>query len=165
MEESSNPFGSIKKGLSKLKYSIIGTRVYALVGKSGTGKSFRARLVAENYRIDYLIDDGLLIKGNQIISGKSAKQAINYVGAIRTALFDDVDHRRQVLEAIAEERPRRILLIGTSIKMVQKMAVRLNLPEIDKIIMIEDARFMKNRWSALTSTKKKRGVLPSLKQR
>ena len=36
--------------------------VYALVGESGTGKSFRSKLLAEKYGIDYIIDDGLLIQ-------------------------------------------------------------------------------------------------------
>jgi ABC-type oligopeptide transport system ATPase subunit len=38
-------------------------KVFALVGGSGTGKSFRAKLVAQKYGIDFIIDDGLLDKG------------------------------------------------------------------------------------------------------
>ena len=48
--------------------------VYALVGKSGTGKSFRAKLLAEKIGISYIIDDGLLIYGDTILAGRSAKQ-------------------------------------------------------------------------------------------
>lgn len=150
----------IRDGLSKIKYSIIGTRVYALVGKSGTGKSFRAKLVAENDRIEYIVDDGLLIKGNQILAGKSAKQAINYVGAIRTALFDDQDHRREVCEVIERERPKRILLIGTSKKMVQKMSVRLDLPEITRYIMIEDVASQEEIERAINYRKEGKHVIP-----
>ena len=40
--------------------------VYALVGESGTGKSFRAKLLAESYGIDAIIDDGLLIQNDKI---------------------------------------------------------------------------------------------------
>ena len=39
-------------------------KVFALIGESGTGKSFRAKLVAQKYGIDYIIDDGLLIREN-----------------------------------------------------------------------------------------------------
>ena len=49
-------------------WKISGIKVYALIGKSGTGKSFRSKMVAEEYNIDLLIDDGLLIKGNKTIS-------------------------------------------------------------------------------------------------
>ncbi|MDC7234480.1 MAG: hypothetical protein PQJ58_14700 [Spirochaetales bacterium] len=115
-----------------------GVSVYALVGKSGTGKSFRARLLAEKYNIPYMIDDGLLIKDNRIIAGKSAKKEKLYMGAIKTALFDDPQHRMDVRETIKKEKVRKILLIGTSEKMVNKMVSRLGLPPITKIIRIED---------------------------
>ena len=45
-----------------------GPQIYALVGGNGTGKSFRARLVAQRYGIDLIIDDGLVIKGDKILS-------------------------------------------------------------------------------------------------
>ena len=48
--------------------------VYALVEASGTGKSHRALWVAKERNIEYIIDDGLLIRGNEIIAGKSAKR-------------------------------------------------------------------------------------------
>jgi len=39
-----------------------------------TGKSHRAVWVARERGIDFIIDDGLLIRGAQIIAGKSAKK-------------------------------------------------------------------------------------------
>ena len=39
--------------------------VFALVGESGTGKSFRAKLLAEKYGITAIIDDGLLIQNDK----------------------------------------------------------------------------------------------------
>ena len=45
-------------------------KVYALVGKSGTGKSHHSMWVARENNIDYIIDDGLLVSDNQIIAGK-----------------------------------------------------------------------------------------------
>ena len=44
-------------------------------GPSGTGKSYRAQMVANEYNINYIIDDGILIKENDIIAGSSAKKA------------------------------------------------------------------------------------------
>jgi ABC-type dipeptide/oligopeptide/nickel transport system ATPase component len=46
------------------------TEVYAFVGASGTGKSYRAQMVANEYNIKYIIDDGILIKENDIINRK-----------------------------------------------------------------------------------------------
>ena len=58
---------------------INGVKVYALVGRSGTGKSYHSKLVAAKYRIDLIIDDGLLIKGDKIIAGHSAKRDPNFI--------------------------------------------------------------------------------------
>jgi len=124
--------------LTTMKGTLTGMKVYALVGKSGTGKSFRAKLLTEKYGIPYMIDDGLLIHDNRILAGRSAKKEKLYMGAIKTALFDNPEHRLEVREAIRKERVRKILLIGTSEKMVRKMAERLNLPPVNRVIRIED---------------------------
>ena len=50
-------------------------KVYAFVGPSGTGKSYRAQMVANEKGINYIIDDGLLISGNEVLAGISAKKA------------------------------------------------------------------------------------------
>lgn len=112
--------------------------VFALVGESGTGKSFRAKLLAEKNGIDAMIDDGLLIQNDKILAGKSAKHEKTYMGAVRIALFDDKEHRDQVAKVLQKSKIRRILLIGTSEKMVKKIAMRLQLPPPSKIIRIED---------------------------
>ena len=49
---------------------INGIKVFALVGPSGTGKSFRSQLLAKKYGIEYIIDDGLLINDDKIIAGR-----------------------------------------------------------------------------------------------
>lgn len=48
--------------------------IVALVGQSGSGKSYKAIMLAKEKSIEYIIDDGLLIKGNKIVAGKSAKE-------------------------------------------------------------------------------------------
>lgn len=112
--------------------------VFALVGESGTGKSFRSKLIAEKYGIDALIDDGLLIHNDKIIAGHSAKREKTYMGAVRVALFDDKDHRDQVAKAWKKAKIKKLLILGTSEKMVMKIATRLQLPQPQKIIHIEE---------------------------
>ena len=113
-------------------------KVFALTGESGTGKSFRAKLVAQKYEIDYIIDDGLLIKDNRILAGHSAKKEKTFMAAVRVALFDSKAHRDEVAKKLQGEKTRKILILGTSEKMVLKIASRLQLPSPTKIIKIED---------------------------
>ena len=113
-------------------------KVFALIGDSGTGKSFRAKLVAQKYRIDFIIDDGLLIRDNRILAGHSAKKEHTFLAAVKVALFDDKSHRDEVAKKLQSEKFKRILLLGTSEKMVYKIASRLQLPPPQKMIKIED---------------------------
>jgi hypothetical protein len=122
----------------RLPFHLQKQKVYAFVGESGTGKSFHAKLVAQKYRISLIIDDGLLIKDNRIIAGRSAKEEKNYMGAVRAALFDSEEQRRDVAERLAVENFRKLLILGTSHKMVNKIASQLGLPKPRKIIRIED---------------------------
>jgi hypothetical protein len=119
-------------------WKLRGRKVMALVGRSGTGKSFRSKLVADKYGIEMIIDDGLLIHGEKIIAGKSAKKEQVFLKAIKTALFDEDDHREEVLSALQKSNFKKILIIGTSVRMVNKIASRLKLPEPEKIFKIED---------------------------
>lgn len=111
---------------------------YAFIGPSGTGKSHHAIFVAEEHHIDLIIDDGLLIQGSRILAGVSAKRSPTRIGAIKTALFSDKTHAAEVHNKIFQTQPQRILILGTSLGMVEKIAVRLNLPQPQVIINIED---------------------------
>ncbi|MDR1302846.1 MAG: hypothetical protein LBK43_10320 [Treponema sp.] len=113
-------------------------KIYALVGESGTGKSFRAKLVAQKYRIDFIIDDGLLIRDNRILAGHSAKKEKTFLAAVKVALFDEKSQRDEVARKLQGEKFKKILILGTSEKMVNKIATRLQLPPPGKIIKIED---------------------------
>ncbi|NLZ90789.1 MAG: hypothetical protein GX918_02585, partial [Clostridiales bacterium] len=93
-------------------------QVVSLVGSSGTGKSYRALIVAKENDIDYLIDDGLLIKGNKIVAGTSAKKENTKIAAVRRALFMEPAHREEVVKAIKALDPDRMLILGTSDEMV-----------------------------------------------
>jgi uncharacterized alkaline shock family protein YloU len=123
---------------SDLYWLAKGVRVFALVGESGTGKSFRAKLVAQKFGIELLIDDGLLIRDYRILAGHSAKREKTFLAAVKVALFDDKAHRDEVARRLQSERFRKILLIGTSVKMVNKIAARLQLPPPSRIIKIEE---------------------------
>ena len=123
---------------TRVKGRLQGIHVFALVGKSGTGKSFRAKLLAEKLDAPYIIDDGLLIHDTAILAGKSAKQEKNYISAIKTALFSDQEHRDEVVRIIQERKIKKILLLGTSEKMVTRVAEALELPPISQIIRIEE---------------------------
>ncbi len=113
-------------------------QVYALIGKSGTGKSFRAYLLLERYGIDILIDDGLLIQEQRILTGKTAKNENSHLAAVKRALFLDDEHQQSALQTLAGQRARRILVLGTSRKMIENICQRLNLPSPKKIILIEN---------------------------
>jgi adenylate kinase family enzyme len=113
-------------------------KTYALIGESGTGKSFRAKLVAQKYGIEYIIDDGLLIRDNRILAGHSAKKEKTFLAAVKVALFDEKSHRDEVARRLQADKVRKILLLGTSEKMANKIAVRLQMPAPGKIIKIED---------------------------
>jgi uncharacterized alkaline shock family protein YloU len=115
-----------------------GVKVFALVGKSGTGKSFRAKLLSQKYGIELIIDDGLLIRDQKILAGRSAKKEKAYMAAVKTALFHDREHRREVRQCLERQKFRRILVIGTSEGMVRKIAETLQLPAPGKLIQIED---------------------------
>lgn len=112
--------------------------VYALVGESGTGKSSRAKMLAQKYGITHIIDDGLLIQGDRIIAGRSAKEEKSFLAAVKTAVFDDKQRRDKVAIMLQRHAPKKILILGTSEKMVNKIAMRLQIPPPQKIISIED---------------------------
>lgn len=112
--------------------------VYALIGKSGTGKSYKAFMVAKEKEIEYIIDDGLLICGTRVLAGRSAKKESTRLSAVRRALFRDEKHRDSVKKAILELKPERILVLGTSFKMVELITRALDLPYPSKPIYIND---------------------------
>lgn len=113
-------------------------KVYAFVGPSGTGKSYRAQMVASENNINYIIDDGLLIKDNEVIAGESAKKAQTKVATVKHALFYEEAEREPIIKALKKYKAERILILGTSDGMVQKIASNLGLPEISETIYITD---------------------------
>ena len=113
-------------------------KVYAFVGPSGTGKSYRAQMVASERNINFIIDDGLLINENEVIAGTSAKKAPTKIETVKAALFTKPEQKAEIQKALRRYRPDSILILGTSDGMVKKIAENLDLPEVREIIYIED---------------------------
>ncbi|GAQ25403.1 Asp23/Gls24 family envelope stress response protein [Tepidanaerobacter syntrophicus] len=113
-------------------------RTIALVGRSGTGKSHKAQWVAQKNGIEFIIDDGILIKGNKVLAGRSAKRESTKIGAIRCAIFQEPEHAEEVKNKIAELNPESILILGTSYSMIEVICKNLDLPLPERIIKIED---------------------------
>lgn len=113
-----------------------GIQVLALIGPSGTGKSFRARVVADHYKIRFILDDGILVKDKKIIAGRSAKRENAYLAAVKVAIYADKVHRFEVRQALERQRCRRVLVLATSDRMIHKICDALGLPKPMKVIEI-----------------------------
>lgn len=113
-------------------------KVFTLVGESGSGKSYKAITLAKDKKIEYILDDGLLIKGAKILTGKSAKREKSVISAVKRAMFMDEEHRKSIMEAIEENYIDKILILGTSNRMVEKISKTLNLGKIDEKIYIDE---------------------------
>ena len=113
-------------------------KVYAFVGPSGTGKSYRAQMVAGEYDIKYIIDDGILVRNNDIVAGTSAKKAPTKIETIKRALFQNEEQRKEMIKAFNKLKPKSVLILGTSDKMVKEIAQNIELPQIEKTIYITD---------------------------
>ena len=108
------------------------------IGPSGTGKSHHALVVAHDYNIDCIIDDGLLIYHNKIVVCHSAKEENNRMQAVRRAIFFYPDHAASVRQALAKIAPDQLLILGTSKHMIHRICEALHLPEASQFIHIED---------------------------
>ena len=113
-------------------------KTYAFIGPSGTGKSYRAQYVAGQRDINYIIDDGLLIKDSQVIAGTSAKKAPTKIETVKKALFINDSQKEEIQKAIKKYKPNAILILGTSDGMVDKIAENLELPQISERIYINE---------------------------
>ena len=113
-------------------------KVYAFVGPSGTGKSYRAQMVAGEKDVHFIIDDGLLIHDNEVIAGESAKKAATKIETVKKALFLHEDEKKEIQKAIKKYKVTGILILGTSDEMVAKIAENLELPKITETTYISD---------------------------
>ena len=91
-------------------YLIKNMKVYAFIGPSGTGKSFKAQAVAAENNIECIIDDGLLIRGNIVLAGKSAKKAETKIQTIRDAIFSTVEEQEEMKKAFKKYKVKSLLI-------------------------------------------------------
>ncbi len=113
-------------------------KVYAFVGPSGTGKSYRAQMVASANDIHYIIDDGLLINENEVLAGTSAKKAPTKIETVKHALFIEEKEQSEMRKALKKYKPDSLLILGTSDKMIAKIRESLDLPKLTKTIYINE---------------------------
>lgn len=115
-------------------------KIYALIGPSGTGKSYRALMVAYEKGIDYIIDDGILIHKSKILAGTSAKRSRTSMEAVKRAIFEYEEQKREVMHELERQKPNKLLIIGTSENMISKIMERLGLGfEYEKISIYDVA--------------------------
>ena len=112
--------------------------VYGFHGPSGTGKSFLALTLCHQRGIDDFIDDGIYIHQGRKVAGRSAKYESNKIAAVKRAIFHHPDHRQEVKQALCRYRPQKLLIIGTSTRMIHKIVQNLDLPEPTEWIDITD---------------------------
>lgn len=105
----------------------MGPEVYALIGPSGSGKSHRASMVAVDRGVDTIIDDGLLIHRGRIVAGRSAKREATRMAAVKRAIFHDAAHRDDVVAGLETLEPNNLLVLGTSIHMIERILAALKL--------------------------------------
>ena len=103
--------------------------IHALVGPSGTGKSHRASMVAEQINADSIIDDGLLIVDGRIVAGVSAKREATRVAAVKRAILADEDHAAAVKDGLKRLAPHDVLILGTSKEMIRHILAALDLSQ------------------------------------
>lgn len=104
-------------------------KIHALIGPSGTGKSHRASMVAEQKNADSILDDGLLIVDGRIVAGISAKREATRVAAVKRAILSDPDHAEAVRDALQKVAPHDLLILGTSKNMVQHILSALGIDD------------------------------------
>ncbi|MCL5057989.1 MAG: Asp23/Gls24 family envelope stress response protein [Actinobacteria bacterium] len=141
---------------------VSGVKVYALVGPSGTGKSHRAIMVAHQTGSDIIIDDGLIIKGDQILVGHTAKKQPTRIGAIKAALFLNPDLADIAKKSLRANDPKGVLILGTSVEMAQRIALTLGLPEITRVIDINEVASPEDiKKARINRTRFSRHVIPA----
>lgn len=118
--------GSEARPFSKVEIQV---EVIGLYGPSGTGKSYHAAAWVRQLAPALLIDDGLLIEDGLPLAGYSAKFEPTRMGAIKRAIFFDEAHAAQVRAALAAASAPRVVVLGTSRRMIERICARLELPD------------------------------------
>ncbi len=122
----------------RLEQTLRAIEVIAFVGPSGTGKSTRALRIAREENIFDIIDDGILIRGSRIVAGASAKKAETKLESVRQALFAEPVRAEIMRRALYASAPEKLLILGTSYEMIERICKNLGLEQPKRFILIED---------------------------
>jgi len=114
--------------------------IYALYGTSGTGKSSSALELAHRMNIDAIIDDGILIYEGRKVAGTSAKYEKTKIQAVKRAIFHYQEHASDVRRMLQQLQPGRILILGTSRRMIERITEALGLTAPIEYIPIESIK-------------------------
>ncbi len=113
-------------------------KVIAFTGPSGTGKSYRSIMVAKEQGADGIIDDGLLISNGKVIAGSSAKKEATRIASVKHALFIPNDYCNEMRRALKKSRIKKLMILGTSDAMAEKIAKKLMVGTVEYFVHIED---------------------------
>lgn len=86
-------------------------------------------MVAAEHAIDVMLDDGVLVRGGRILAGRSAKREHTRVAAVKRAILADPDHAQAIRDALAAVNPERLLVMGTSRHMIDRILQELALAD------------------------------------
>lgn len=81
---------------------------------------------------------GLLIKENEVIAGNSAKKADTKIETVKKALFNNLDEANEIKKAFKKYKVDRLLILGTSDGMIEKIMTNLGLTDLEETIYIQD---------------------------
>jgi uncharacterized alkaline shock family protein YloU len=115
-------------------------QIYALYGTSGTGKSSSALELAHRLNIDAIIDDGILVYQGRKVAGTSAKYEKTKIQAVKRAIFYYSDHAEEVRGMLRQLPLQRLLILGTSKRMIYRIIDALRLPNQITFIPIETVK-------------------------
>jgi ABC-type oligopeptide transport system ATPase subunit len=130
-------FDSAEKFVTRVTLQLRGVRVSALVGPSGSGKSFRARLVADKRGFEAIVDDGLIVVNGSVFGGHWAKKEKTLMAATRRAIFAETEAALEARKTLRDASIRRILVVATSIRMARRICENLCLPRPSEIIPVD----------------------------
>lgn len=84
-------------------------------------------MVAAERGIEVMLDDGVLVRGGRILAGRSAKRELTRVAAVKRAILADPEHAEAIRTALAAVTPARLLIMGTSRHMIERILQALDL--------------------------------------
>lgn len=94
------------------------------------------------------------------MAGSSAKAEETTVAAVKRAIFHDPIHAAEVRARIGQLQPKKILILGTSEKMIDRITAALNLPAVKYKIFIQDIATPEQIELAQTMRREGKHVIP-----